>query len=97
MLMSTTRCLNTMKAWVVDTGLIPGETELDEGLKLDMWGILTPSRNKVDKDNIIVQEEEEENMDVEAGVEDGTKNKVDSTSSVNLTPQKMFKRQIISR
>ena len=63
MLMSTTRCLNMMKAWVVDTGLIPGEEELREGLKTDLWGILTPSRNKLDRKDIMAQEDKEDQSD----------------------------------
>ena len=63
MLMSTTRCLNMMKAWVVDTGLIPGEEELREGLKTDLWGILTPSRNKLDRKDIMAQEDMEDQSD----------------------------------
>ena len=51
MLMSTTRCLSMLKAWVVDTGLIPAEKEIDEGLILDAWGILTPSREKAKNQN----------------------------------------------
>ena len=94
MLMSTTRCLNTMKAWVVDTGLIPKEAELDEGLKMDLWGILTPNRNKLDKENIIVCDDEEENVDEETNVEKEREKKVDSHPNLNLTPQKMFSRKI---
>ena len=94
MLMSTTRCLNTMKAWVVDTGLIPKEAELDEGLKMDLWGILTPNRNKLDKENIIVCYDEEENVDEETNVEKKREKKVDSQPNLNLTPQKMFSRKI---
>ena len=95
MLMSTTRCLNTMKAWVVDTGLIPKEAELDEGLKMDLWGILTPNRNRLDKENIIVCDDEEENVDEEeTSVDKETKERVESQPNLNLTPQKMFSREI---
>ena len=95
MLMSTTRCLNTMKAWVVDTGLIPKEAELDEGLKMDLWGILTPNRNRLDKENIIVCDDEEENVDEEeTSVDKETKKRVESQPNLNLTPQKMFSREI---
>merc|ERR1712106_124044 len=70
MLMTTTRNLSMMKAWVVDTGLIPREAELDEGLKTDLWGILTPSRNRLDKDNIIVCDDEEDEESMEEPNED---------------------------
>merc|ERR1719315_970625 len=79
MLMSTTRCLNMMKEWVVDTGLIPGDEEMREGLKTDMWGILTPNRNKMGKENIIVENDkecksdEESNMEIESSLQTGTR------------------------
>ena len=32
------------QAWVLTTGLIPGEEEFVAGLQADIWGILSPSR-----------------------------------------------------
>ena len=68
MLMSTTKCLSMMKAWVIETGLIPDADELNEGLVADKWGILTPSRNRIEAKDIVVQDdddEEEETIHVE--------------------------------
>ena len=86
MLMSTTRCLNMMKAWVVDTGLIPGEEELREGLKTDLWGILTPSRNKLDRKDIMAQEDKEDQSDEISIMEiESKENVVRSPSGLNHT------------
>ena len=68
-----------MKAWVVETGLIPGEAEMREGLKSDVWGILTPNKNRVESGNIIVSDnirDDETTTDAEA-------------TSTNLTPHKI--------
>ena len=97
MLMTTTRNLSMMKAWVVDTGLIPREAELDEGLKTDLWGILTPSRNRLDKDNIIVCDDEEDEESMEEPNEDiekETENKHETNPRPNLMPKKMSSREI---
>ena len=32
------------QAWVLTTGLIPGEEEFVAGLQADLWGILSPTR-----------------------------------------------------
>ena len=91
MLMSTTRCLNMMKAWVVDTGLIPNDEEMREGLKTDMWGILTPNRNNLVKEDIKVQDDKENKSDEELNVEfEFKENAVISSSCLNLTPHKIL-------
>ena len=95
MLMSTTRCLNMMKEWVVDTGLIPGDEEMREGLKTDMWGILTPNRNKMGKENIIVENDKENKSDEESNMEiESKENVLRSYSGPNLTPHKIFSEEI---
>merc|ERR1711970_1034403 len=77
MLMSTTKNLSMMKTWVMDTGLIPKKVELDEGLKEDLWGILTPSRNKAAKESIIVDDDDEyeDEIEIEIRNENGNKNR----------------------
>ena len=95
MLMSTTRCLNMMKAWVVDTGLIPGDEEMREGLKTDMWGILTPNRNKMCKEDILVKDEKENKSDEESNMEiESKENVLSSSSSPNLTPRRILSEEI---
>jgi len=45
-LLTTARSLELMRAWVVDTGLVPQVEGGDDPEGHDPWGILTPSRNR---------------------------------------------------
>ena len=96
MLMSTTRCLNMMKAWVVDTGLIPGEEELREGLKTDVWGILTPNRIKLDRKGIIVHDKDKDNKREDDPITEieSKESVVGSSSGLNLTPHDKLSEEI---
>ena len=91
MLMSTTRCLNMMKAWVVDTGLIPGEAEMKEGLKTDMWGILTPNRNRSEMNKMTDSNDMEDKFSGEETINDREAEKdAVRPSGLILTPQKLL-------
>merc|ERR1712228_395781 len=44
--------LELMRAWVVDTGLVPQVEGGDDPEGNDPWGILTPSRNRRDQEPV---------------------------------------------
>merc|ERR1712181_100894 len=49
-LLTTARSLELMRAWGVDTGLVPQVVGGDDPEGNDPWGILTPSRNRRDEE-----------------------------------------------
>jgi len=49
-LLTTARSLELMRAWVVDTGLVPQVEGGDDPEGNDPWGILTPSRNRKEEE-----------------------------------------------
>jgi len=50
--LTTARSLELMRAWVVDTGLVPQVEGGDDPEGNDPWGILTPSRNRRDQESV---------------------------------------------
>ena len=50
MLLSTRRAVEQLKTWLEVTGMLAGDEEVQQGLQVDLWGILTPSKeNKSEK------------------------------------------------